>query len=113
MARTVQALGISSTFKSPFTSLMVVEDMKRVQGSELDQTIDESGNVVADNDDFYKKTWTISGTGTLLSAGSIPDVADTVSFDSVTYKYREVSEIQNAEKKPKFEFTAVYDVPTT
>ena len=112
MASSTKDIGIVITNKTPLTALVVLEEVAVAVESEILQTEDESGNVLPDDDVFYKEKWTMTAKGTMKTAYSAPGIKDLLTVNSVIYKIRDYKETESKSDKPTFDVTAVHDITT-
>ena len=112
MASSTKDIGIVTTNKTPLTALVVLEEVSVAVESEILQTEDESGNVLPDDDVFYKEKWTLTAKGTMKTGYAAPKIGATLIVDTVSYVVRDIKETESKSDKPSFDVTAVYDVAT-
>jgi len=112
MASSTKDIGIVTTNKTQLTLLVVLEEVAVAVESEILQTEDESGNVLPDDDVFYKEKWTLTAKGTMKMGYTTPKIGDTLTVDTVSYVIRDLKETESKSDKPTFDVTAVYDAPT-
>ncbi len=113
MAAVTQPLGIVTTGLGALTALISIKNFKVAITAEKHQTMDENGNVMADDDTYYREKHTVTADGTMLIAYSQPSIGDTLSLNSVDYKIDEFEEAETNEDKPQFSLTASMDVEST
>ena len=112
MASSTKDIGIVTFKATGLTAFAVLEEVSVATESELIQTEDESGNVLVDDNVFYKKKLTMTAKGTMATAYSAPSIGDSVTVDSVAYKIRDYKETESKSDKPTFDVTAVHDIIT-
>ena len=112
MASSTKKIGIIRFKAMGLTAFAVLEEVSVATESELIQTEDESGNVLVDDNVFYKKKLTMTAKGTMKEGYTAPKIGATLTVDTVSYVIRDLKETESKSDKPTFDVTAVYDAPT-
>jgi len=113
MAATLRTVGILHSPVTSLTALVALDEVKISVESELDQSTDSSGNVLADDDVFFHEKHTLTFSGTQKTGYTRPVIGASLTVDTTAYKVRSLEETEAKDKKPQFSGTAVYDKPSS